>query len=116
MIYVKIKDRKIPASVSGRVMDHEWDGRASKSITCELTHDEAATLFVDGVAWSIIQEKEPYTDNEGNTVTPEPVEFDNSDYCVAGDITDHRDGTISVKMGKLTDLEEAYTLLYGGDK
>ena len=34
-------------------------------------------------------------------------EWDNSDYCVAGPITDHRDGTLTVKMGKYTQLEEA---------
>lgn len=34
-------------------------------------------------------------------------EWDNADYCVAGPITDHRDGTLTVKMGKYTQLEEA---------
>ena len=27
---------------------------------------------------------------------------------IAGDIVDHRDGTLSIKMGRLTELEEAY--------
>ena len=41
-------------------------------------------------------------------------EWDNADYCVAGPITDNRDGTITAKMGKKTDsdilaeLEAAY--------
>ena len=34
-------------------------------------------------------------------------EWDNSDYCVAGPITDNRDGTITAKMGKKTELELA---------
>ena len=42
-------------------------------------------------------------------------EYDNSDFNIAGDVTDHRDGTMSIKMGKATDLEDAYELLYGGD-
>ena len=43
------------------------------------------------------------------------VEYDNSAFSVRGDIIGHQDGTVSVKMGKLTDLEEAYELLYGGN-
>mgnify|MGYP003289964792 CR=1 FL=1 len=29
-------------------------------------------------------------------------EFDNSDFCVAGDVTDHRDGTVTVKLANGT--------------
>lgn len=32
-------------------------------------------------------------------------EYDNSEYSLAGDITDHRDGTVSIKMGKPTEAE-----------
>lgn len=42
---------------------------------------------------------------DGGTETVQ--EWDNADYCVAGPITDHRDGTLTVKMGKYTQLEEA---------
>ena len=34
-------------------------------------------------------------------------EQDCSDYCVAGPITDNRDGTLTVKMGQYTQLEKA---------
>ena len=34
-------------------------------------------------------------------------EQDCSDYCVAGPITDNRDGTLSIKMGSYTQLEQA---------
>lgn len=30
-----------------------------------------------------------------------------STYSLAGDITDHRDGTVSIKMGKPTETENA---------
>ena len=47
--------------------------------------------------------------NEDGTVeivqVNEKEEYNNSDYCIAGDIIDHRDGTLSVKMGKPTDVE-----------
>ena len=42
---------------------------------------------------------------DGGTETVQ--EWDNAGYCVAGPITDHRDGTLTVKMGKYTQLEEA---------
>jgi hypothetical protein len=61
---------------------------------------------------------EPVLDELGNPKVKEhetqETEFDNSDYCLAGDITDHRDGRITVKMGKLTELEEAYEMMLGG--
>lgn len=51
----------------------------------------------------------------GEMVTPEPIRYDNSAFLVAGDITDHRDGTITVKMGRLTALEQTLEQIYGGD-
>ncbi|MBQ3329982.1 MAG: hypothetical protein IJG87_02260 [Ruminococcus sp.] len=96
---VKINGNEYPAVISGVYNDAVWDGRASKSITLAIDYATAAELFVDGAAWSITSGGE---------------EYDNSDYNVAGPITDNRDGTITVKMGKLTDLEEAYELLFGG--
>ena len=124
MTYVKIGDLMIPAAISGKTVDKEWDGRASKTISCEMSYEQAKELFVDDLEWSIIHQAPDYEvevrDEEGNVtgtemVTPEPVEYDNSEYCVAGAITDYRDGRIDVKMGKLTDLEEICALMYGGE-
>lgn len=129
MTFVKINNTLYPATVSGRVSDNEWDKRESKSITLEMSYEEASKLFVDGLAWSIVQQNEVpayQKDENGKLVLDEsgaPIqtgtemqetEFDNSEYSLAGDITDHRDGTITVKMGKLTDLEEAYEIMLGG--
>ena len=33
------------------------------------------------------------------------TEWDNSEFNLAGDLTDHRDGTMTVKMGKFTTEE-----------
>lgn len=129
MTQVKIEDKLFEASISGRTKDSAWDDRASKAITMEMTHAEAVELFVDGAAWSIVTTNlvnEPKLDEAGNPVLDEngdPItgvvekveEYDNSDCCVAGDITDHRDGTVTCKMGKLTDLEETLALVYGGE-
>lgn len=111
MLYIEIGERQIPASISGLVTDRGWDGRSSKSITCEMTHGEADGLFVDGAAWRIIRQEEAYVDETGTVVTPEPVAYDNSEFCVAGPITDNRDGTVTVKMGTITDGEALAELM-----
>lgn len=128
MTYVSIAGQQFPATITGRMSDKDWDGRETKAIKLEMTHADAVELWQDGVAWSILTENtvmEPKRDDEGNEVfdeNGEPImvetvvtdEFDNSDYNIAGDIIDHRDGTITVKMGKLTELEEAYEIMFGG--
>lgn len=106
MTYLKILSKQIEASVSGKMRDTDWDNRESKTITCTMTYTEAIETFVDDIAWSIIYQADSYTNPETNeVVTPDPVEYDNSDYCVAGPITDNRNGTVSIKMGKRTDAE-----------
>ena len=75
-----------------------------------MTHAQAVSLFVDGLAWSIKQVNTyPVYENGQPTgeTTTETQTFDNSDYSVAGPITDNRDGTVTVMMGKHTDLEIA---------
>lgn len=128
MTYVKIGGKQYPAVITGKMSDKDWDGRPSKSVRLEMTPDEALADWVEGAAWSIVDEtvvSNPQLDENGNILVDEagnPVmveavntdEFDNSDYSVAGDITDHRDGTVTVKMGKLTELESALALLLGG--
>lgn len=117
MTYIKINNTLYPATVSGRTADTAWDNRASKSITLDMDYATAAATFVDGLKWSIVQQNEvPTIDENGEKIGTEvqETEFDNSDYCLAGDITDHRDGRITVKMGRLTDLEEAYEIMLGG--
>ena len=120
--YIKINNGDIlyPAVITGRMADKEWDNRETKAITLEMDYATANKLFIDSVIWSIVMEhpveiKE--IDDGGNTTTKtiiETEEFDNSEYSLAGDITDHRDGTLTVKMGKLTDLEQAYEIMLGG--
>ena len=115
--YVKIHDALYPASITGRMHDKDWDDRPSKAIRVEMSFTDALDLFVDDLDWSIIQEtdevneveEEVFDEKTGEVTTitklvPSVVaeEYDNSDYSVAGEITDHRDGTVTVKMGKLT--------------
>lgn len=119
MIGVRVNGQIYSATIDGRIVDNDWDGRESKSITLGATYEEVVALFPNNTEWAIIQTEEiPLFDSEGNSTgeTEEHIEvFDNSEFCISGDITDHRDGTCTVKMGKLTAVEEAYELLFGGD-
>lgn len=111
MIYFKANNTEYPASIAGKVTDRDWGGRESKAVTLTMTHAAAAQLFVDGLSWSIVQrDTVPVYDTDGTPTgaTEEQVqEWDNSDYAVAGPITDNRDGTVTAKMGKKTELELA---------
>lgn len=109
MIYVKINGTEYPATVNGKLVDRDWANRDSKAITLEMNYTTAIGLFVDNLAWSIVQ-RDTYPEyDENNQPTGKTVEqvqeFDNSDYCIAGPITDNRNGTITAKMGRKTELE-----------
>ena len=109
MIYFKTNNTEYPASITGKMTDRDWDNRESKAITLEMTYADAAQLFVDGLSWSIVQrDTVPVYDESGNPTgetTEQVQEWDNSDFCVAGSITDNRNGTCTCKMGKKTQLE-----------
>ena len=107
---VIIHEVEYPAEISGVLQNPKWDRRDTKSITLEMTHAQAASLFVDGLAWAIKQVNTyPVYENGQPTgeTTTETQTFDNSDYSVAGPITDNRDGTVTVMMGRHTELEIA---------
>ena len=106
---VKINDQIHDAVITGDMPDRYWDGRDSKTITMSGSYADAAALFADGVAWSIVQTSTVPVLDANNQPTGETKEqtdeWDNSDYSILGDITVHRDGTVSIKMGKPTDTE-----------
>ena len=62
------------------------------TLKMEATFEDAATNFVDGATFTIIDDAE------------QPYEY--KDHTMAGQITDHRDGTITVKMGKANTAEQ----------
>lgn len=124
MIYVKVNNALYPAIIDGKVNNREWDNRESKAITLVCDYETTNALFPDGTTWSIVDEHEvPAVDEQGEpildendepTYTTEQTEFDNGAFSIRGDLTVHVDGTCTVEMGKLTDLEEAYELMLGG--
>ena len=96
--FIKINSINYPAEIYGHVRDRDWDNRESKVIILSLTIQEALDLFVDGLQWSIVY---------GTQVIPQ------EDYVIAGPITDNRDGTVSVRMGKAT-ATEVSNVITGG--
>lgn len=108
---IKINGNMLDASIFGTKRDGDWGNRESKSIKLTTDYATAVATFVDDVPWSILYQPSDYYDPETKqTVTPPVEEYDNSDYCILGDITVHRDGTVTVKMGKPTG-EELYNIL-----
>ena len=123
-MYIKVNETLYPATISGRVADRDRDSRESKLITLTMGYTEALALLPDNTPWSIVEKEQVPTyaedgsyayDEDGNQIMEEKTtEWDNSEYSMSGSITDHRDGTVTIKMGKPTDLETAYELLIGG--
>lgn len=110
-IHIKVNNTEYPATVNGNRTDRSWDGRDTKTIYLTMSHDAVAALLPDNTPWSIVQrDMVDVLDEQGKPTgeTKEVVnEYDNSEYSLAGDITDHRDGTVSIKMGKPTEAETA---------
>lgn len=111
MTYIKVNNTEYPAEINGNPKDRAWGERDTKTITLTMTAAEVAALLPDNTPWSIVQrETVDKLDNDGNPTgeTEEVVnEWDNSEYSLSGAITDHRDGTVSIKMGKPTETESA---------
>lgn len=103
MTYVKINETLYPATINGKSIDREWNNRESKTILLEMSYADAISLFVNSLIWSIVMDVEQ--EQEDGSVVTVQEEYNNSDFSIAGSITDNRDGTISVKMGKPTELE-----------
>ena len=102
MTYIKINDAVYPAAFRGYERDRDWNDRESKAITLEMSYADAMALFVDDLDWAIVYE-------EGETTEV----YDNSEHSVAGSVTDNRNGTVTVKMGKPTS-DELLAILMGG--
>ena len=111
MTYVKINGTTYPAAINGKHIDREWNDRESKTITIEMAYADAIALFVNGLVWSILMDVEQ--EQEDGSIVTVQEEYDNSEYSMAGSITDNRDGTLAVKMGKPTQIETLESQITG---
>lgn len=108
MVYIKVNNTLYPTvSINGQSRDNKWDGRETKEIKLVMTYDEVLALLPDNTPWSIVQDvAEMVEDDNGDiTETTKQVEYDNSEYSISGTVTDNRDGTVTIKMGKPTEIE-----------
>ena len=107
--FIKADGQEYPATLIYNYKDRNWDMRESVAVQLTMPYAQAAVLLPDNTPWSIVQrEMQDVLDEQGQPTgeTKEVVhEYDNSAYSIAGEITDHRDGTVSIKMGKPTEAE-----------
>ena len=113
MTYIKINNTLIPAELGGAKRDAKWNYRHTQDIKCSMTYEEAKKLFVDGVEWYLVYQDPSYVNEAGETVTPEPITYDKTQFDLVMSIAENRDGTVTVKMGETT-AEEALAILTGG--
>lgn len=109
--YLKVNGQEYPATLIYNYKDRNWDMRETQTVHLTMPYAQAAALLPSGTPWSIVQrETVDKLNNDGNPTgeTEEVVnEWDNSEYSLSGAITDHRDGTVSIKMGRPTEAENA---------
>lgn len=109
--FIKVGGREYPAKVIYLYKDRNWDMRETQTAHLTMPYAQAAALLTTGTPWfNVFRETVDKLDNDGNPTgqTEEVVtEEDMSAYSLAGEIVDHRDGTVSVKMGKPTETENA---------
>ena len=109
--FIKVNGVEYPATLIYNYKDRNWDMRETQTIYLTMTHDEAAALLPSGTPWSIVMRETVDKLDENGMLTGQTEEVvteeDMSAYSLAGEITDYRDGTVSIKMGKPTETENA---------
>ena len=107
--FIKVNGQEYPATCIYNYKDRNWDMRETQTVHLTMPYAQAAALLPSGTPWfNVFRETKDALDNDGNPTgqTEEVVtEEDMSAYSLAGEITDHRDGTVSIKMGKPTEAE-----------
>ena len=104
--YLKANNTETPCEAAEHYRDSAW-GRPTCTVTIKASAAEIAALLPNNAPWSLIEREDAL--DESGMLTGQTVdhERDMSDYSLSGDITDHRDGTVSIKMGKPTEEESA---------
>lgn len=113
---IRINGADYAASTGQILNDRLWNNRGVTLLRMALSMDQMQQLFPAGgrISWATVEQITEYVarrDEDGNTVTDEegqpimdPVTHervtDKSEYCLCGPITDNRDRTYTVKMGK----------------
>lgn len=103
---LKVNNTETPCEAAEHYRDSAW-GRPTCTVTIKASAAEIAALLPNNAPWSLIEREDVLDENGMLTGQTVDHERDMSEYSLAGDITDHRDGTVSIKMGKPTETESA---------
>lgn len=104
--YLKANNTETPCEAAEHYRDSAW-GRPTCTVTIKASAAEIAALLPNNAPWSLIEREDALDESGMPTGQTVDHERDMSEYSLSGDITDHRDGTVSIKMGKLTETENA---------
>lgn len=103
---LKANNTETPCEAAEHYRDSAW-GRPTCTVTIKASAAEIAALLPDNAPWSLIEREDVLDESGMPTGQTVDHERDMSEYSLSGDITDHRDGTVSIKMGKPTETESA---------
>lgn len=107
--FIKVAGQEYPATCIYNYKDRNWDMRETQTVHLTMPYAQAAALLTTGTPWSnVFRERKDVLDENGMLIGQSEgvvAEEDMSAYSLAGEITDYRDGTVSVKMGKPTEAE-----------
>lgn len=108
--YLKANNTETPCEAAEHYRDSAW-GRPTCTVTIKASAAEIAALLPNNAPWSLIEREDALDESGMPTGQTVDHERDMSEYSLSGDITDHRDGTVSIKMGKPTEAENSnYTV------
>lgn len=79
--------------------DRDW-----RKVCVIGTPEEVKAAFVDGAEWGRQYASGLYDEN-GTLIETETITEDLSAYSIAGEIVDHRNGLVTVFMGRPTEVE-----------
>ena len=109
--FIKVNGVEYPATLIYNYKDRNWDMRETQTVHLTMPYAQAAALLTSGVKWSRVdRDTVDKLDEQGEPTGETEVvvtETDMSDYALAGEIVDYRNGTVSVKMGKCSETENA---------
>ena len=108
--FLKANNTETPCEAAEHYRDSAW-GRPTCTVTIKGSTAEIAALLPNNAPWSLIEREDVLDELGAPTGQTVDHERDMSEYSLSGDITDHRDGTVSIKMGKPTETEKSsYTV------
>ena len=103
---LKANNTETPCEAAEHYRDSAW-GRSTCTVTIKGSAADIAALLPDNAPWSLIEREDVLDESGAPTGQTVDHERDMSEYSLSGDIIDHRDGTVSIKMGKPTEEESA---------